>query len=102
MDTSSTSMYRFLYNGSTYSARIPSLKFFTTGGSFSRVANFNEAEIRESPQRGGFHIISPLKVREKNRPRSHIKKDNLTFAAKFFYFLLRHHLHPTVVDNILT
>ena len=35
-------------------------------------------------------------------PKGSIKKANLTFTAKFLWFIVRHCLSPTVADNIVT
>lgn len=35
-------------------------------------------------------------------PRGHIKKENLTIAAKFFWLLFCHSLSLTTIDNIPT
>ena len=35
-------------------------------------------------------------------PNGAIKKDNLTFTAKFLWLIVRHNLSPTAVDNLVT
>ena len=35
-------------------------------------------------------------------PNGATKKDNLTFTAKFLWFIVRHCLSPTAADNIVT
>ena len=35
-------------------------------------------------------------------PNGAIKKANLTFTAKFLWFIIRHYLSPTTADNIVT
>ena len=35
-------------------------------------------------------------------PKGAIKKANLTFTTKFFWFIVRHFLSPTAADNIVT
>ena len=105
VDISLPAIRRFLYGESADTTRTPVTAEFDCRWQVVKDGQFlREPALRETSKRWmDLHLsVDGEGADWVTEPKGAIKKENLTFTAKFFWLLVRHCLSPTAADIIVT